>query len=98
MNQNIQRALLDLFSVCLEVTSAGRFHAHMDYSPHVNCVTVYVLPADTKYQSAERDHKLHEDVYICRNLGGTPRQIVSNLNALAGHVNEFLLPEHEEAA
>lgn len=98
MKQEIQRALLDLFSICLEVTSAGRFHAHMDYSPHVNCVTVYVLPATTNYRGPERDHKLQEDVYICRNLGGTPRQIVSNIDALAARVNEFLQPAHEVAA
>jgi hypothetical protein len=98
MNQDIQKALLDLFSVCLEVSGAGRFHAHISYSPHVNCVTVYVLPADTEYQSANRDFRLNEDVYICRNLGGKPKEIVANLNDLAGRVNEFLLPAHEEAA
>ncbi|MCG6540214.1 hypothetical protein MCB86_09015 [Pseudomonas sp. KSR10] len=98
MNQDIQNALLGLFSVCLEVNGAGRLNAHMSYSPHVNCVAVYVLPADTEYQLADRDYRLNEDVYICRNLGGTPQQIVANLNALAGKVREFLLPAHEEAA
>lgn len=98
MNQDIQRALLDLFSVCLEVTGGGRWHAHMDYSAHVDCVTVYVLPAATNYRSAERDHKLSEDIYICRGLGGTPEQVVANINALAGRVSEFLLPTQEKAA
>jgi len=98
MNQDIQRALLDLFSVCLEVSGAGHHHAHMDYSAHVNCVTVYVLPAVTEYQSPERDHKLSEDIYICRGLGGTDQQIVANLKALSDRVSEFLLPAQEEAA
>lgn len=98
MNQDIQNALLDLFSACLEVNGAGRYHAHMSYAAHVNSVTVYVLPADTNYLAPERDHKLSEDVYICRNMGGKPKAVVANLNDLAGRVSEFLLPAHEEAA
>jgi len=99
MNQDIQRALLELFSACLEVTGAGRYHAHMDYSAHVNCVTVYVLPADTDYQdTSARTYLLDEDVYVSRHLGGTDKQIVANLEALAGRVGEFLLPAQEDAA
>lgn len=98
MNEDIRNALLDLFSVCLDVTGSGRWHAHMDYSAHVDCVTVYVLPAATNYRSSERDHRINEDVYICRNLGGSDEQIVANLTALTDRVSEFLLPAQEAAA
>lgn len=99
MNNDIRNALLDLFSVCLEVTGAGRYHAHMDFSAHTDSVTVYVLPASTNYQdTSARTYLLDKDIYVSRHLGGTDQQIVANLKALSDRVSEFLLPAQEEAA
>lgn len=98
MNQDIQTALLDLFSVCLEVTGAGRYHAHMSYGGHVDCVTVYVLPADTDYQAKDYEHSFWHDVYVEEQDFIPSTLIVSNITELTGKVREFLLPEQEEAA
>ena len=99
MNNDIRNALLDLFSVCLEVNGAGRHHAHMSFAPHCNHVQVGILPADTNYRdTADRRHKLYEGMYICRELGGTPEEVVAHLKALSDRVSEFLLPAQEEAA
>lgn len=99
MNNDIRNALLDLFSVCLEVNGAGRYHARMEFAPHCEHLQVYVLPADTDYSDVmDRQYALYEDTYISRELGGSPKRVVKSLHALAGRVNEFLLPAQEEAA
>jgi hypothetical protein len=98
MNNDIRNALLDLFSVCLEVNGAGRFHAHMTYSAHVDSVTVYVLPADTNYQARGYEHSFWHDVYLNDGYGRASAQIVSNIAELAAKVGEFLLPATEAAA
>lgn len=99
MNNDIRNALLDLFSVCLEVNGAGRYHAHMAFAPHCDHVQVGILPADTNYRdTADRRHQLYEGMYISRELGGTPEEVVANLKALSDRVSEFLLPAQEEAA
>ncbi len=99
MNNDIRNALLDLFSVCLEVNGAGRWHVHMGYSGHVDNVHIHILPAPTKYlHGGDQEYALYEDFYICRILGGTPKRVVKKINALAAKVNEFLQPAKEEAA
>jgi len=99
MNNDIRNALLDLFSVCLEVNGAGRYHARMEFAPHCEHLQVYVLPADTDYSDVmDRQYKLYEDMYISRELGGNSRVVVANLKVLSDRVSEFLLPAQEEAA
>ncbi|GEM_PF-725634 len=99
MNQDIQRALLDLFSVCLEVTGAGRYDAHMQYSAHTDSVHVYVLPAATNYQdTSDREYRLDESMYISGVLAGTTKQALARIKALTSQVSEFLSTQQEEAA
>jgi hypothetical protein len=99
MNQDIQKALLDLFSVCLELTSAGRLNAHMTYSPHVNAVQVYVLPGSTNYSNtADRNYLLDETVYLSGSLAGTEEEVIGKLRALADRVSGLQLPAQEVAA
>jgi len=98
MNNDIRNALLDLFSVCLEVNGAGRYHAHMSYAGHADCVTVYVLPADTDYQAKGYEHSFWHDVYVDEQDFRPSTLIVSNITELTGKVSEFLLPAQGEAA
>jgi hypothetical protein len=65
MNSEIRHAVERLFATCLDVTMAGKYHAHMDYAAHVGMVSVQVYPADTKYASGvERAPLVNADVYI----------------------------------
>ncbi len=98
MNNDIRNALLDLFSVCLEVNGAGRYHAHMSYSGHIDGVHAYVVPATTDYSDHSYTYTIEDRVYLCEEHGGTPEEVVANLKALSGRVSEFLLPAQEEAA
>ena len=98
MNNDIRNALLDLFSVCLEVTGAGRYHAHMSYSAHINGVYVYVVPAATDYTDTSYTYTMEGQTYLGAEFGGTPEEVVANLKALSDRVSEFLLPAQEEAA
>lgn len=98
MNADIRNALLDLFSVCLEVNGARQWNAHMNYSAHTEGVNVYVLPADTDYQAQGYEYTLWHEVWVSEDHGGTPAKVVANINALANRVSEFLLPAQEGAA
>jgi hypothetical protein len=49
MNDQIRAAVERLFSACLEVTAAGRFHAFCDYQAHVARVQVRLYPASSIY-------------------------------------------------
>ncbi|MGA4640581.1 hypothetical protein ACQKC8_12500 [Stutzerimonas stutzeri] len=98
MNNDIRNALLDLFSVCLEVNGAGQYHAHMSYSAHINSVHVYVVPAATDYGDHSYTYTMEGRAYLDDELGGKPDEVVANLKALSDRVSEFLLPAQEEAA
>ncbi len=98
MNNDIRNALLDLFSVCLEVNGAGQWNAHMNYSAHTEGVNVYVLPADNDYQAKGYEYTLWHEVWVSEEHGGKPEEVVANLKALSDRVSEFLLPAQEEAA
>lgn len=82
----MKKALMDLFSVCLDVTADGRYHAHMTYSAHVEGVNVYVLPSDTDYQS-KYEYSLYESAYA--------EDAIKKLTDL---VADFLFPVREEVA
>jgi len=98
MNNDIRNALLDLFSVCLEVNGAGRFHAHMSYSGHINGVHVYVAPAETDYGDHSYTYTMEGLAYLDDELGGTPAEVLASLKALSDRVSELLLPAQGEAA
>lgn len=58
MNDDIRAAVERLFSACLDVTAAGKYHAFCDYQAHVDWLEVMVYPAGIDYQGELATHRL----------------------------------------
>lgn len=93
MNDEIRAAVERLFAICLDVTLAGTYHAHMSYAAHTGEVTTYLCPASTKYQ-AKYSYLINESIYI-HHPTLTSGDAVGQINALIGRLNGYL---QEDAA
>ncbi|MEW9045574.1 MAG: hypothetical protein AB2387_00690 [Stutzerimonas stutzeri] len=54
MNADIQKAVFDLFCLCVDITQAGRFEVHMDYAGNTNGLYVRAYNAKTGEQLLNR--------------------------------------------
>ena len=96
MTQEIQIALLNLFSACIELTGRGTWHAFIDYAAHTDAIWVQVLPASTEY-SGESDYQpaLKAHVYLSGEASDTPGLVLQRLRALTDSITGLM---QEEAA
>lgn len=92
MNNDIQKAVFDLFCICHDVTQAGPHQASMQYAAITNGVYVQVRPL------AGATPVLDERVYLAGMPFQTEQQVLEELLALSDRVSEYLLPAQEEAA
>ncbi|SFQ46527.1 hypothetical protein SAMN05216229_12346 [Geopseudomonas sagittaria] len=53
MNDELRAAVERLFAACLDVTLAGKYHAHMRYSAHCGAVCITLYPASTPYKDGD---------------------------------------------
>ncbi len=92
MNNDIQKAMLDLFCICHDVTQAGPHQASLQYFGITNGVYVQVRPL------AGATPVLDEHVFLSGMPFQTEQEVLEELRALSDRVSEFLLPAQEEAA
>jgi len=99
MNNEIRHAVERLFATCLDVTMAGKYHAHLQYSAHTSAISLQVYPAGTNY-TAEREPLMSEHVYIDAswreyNPAEFDADAVVNISALVAILRGYL---QEQAA
>lgn len=89
MNDDIRAAVERLFAACLDVTLAGKYHAHMSYAAHTGEVTVQVCPAITDYQGGTYEYLLNEFLYFHHHFL-TDADVADQLNDLVRKVRGYL--------
>lgn len=95
MNDAIREAVERLFSTCLDVTLAGKFHAHMRYSAHCGAVNVSVYPASTPYHMGDGRVPLVDAWIYIHDERCMDGDEVHQINALIDQLNGYL---QEQAA
>lgn len=61
MNPTIEKLILQITWLCLQITSQGKWHAFASLSGHVRNFHVHILAADTDYEG-EHLHALYHDI------------------------------------
>lgn len=90
MNNDIQKAIFDLFCICHDVTHAGQYEAHLSYAGNTNGIYVRVYQGDRAV--------FDQHYYLGGLTGEGDPDLLDKLRALSDRVSEFLLPAQEEAA
>lgn len=92
MDQKVQEAVEVLFSTCLEVTMAGKYHAAIGFSAHTNAVNVSVFGSDTVYDGKHADKALLREIIYLDGLGIAGAGVVTKkLHELTNKLDSYLL-------
>lgn len=83
MNDELRAAVERLFSACLDVTLAGKFHAFFDYGAPWDWVEVGIHPSTEDY--AEGNRPMHHETIHFLEAGA-----LDKLNALLDRLNGCL--------
>ncbi len=90
MNQSIREAVELLFSTCLAVTLAGKYHAHMRYAAHCGAVSVTLYRENTPYKDGDGRRPLVDAWIHIHEERCTKGNEFEQLNALIDQLNGYL--------
>lgn len=92
MDQKVQEAVEVLFSTCIEVTMAGKYHAAIDFSAHTNSVHVSVFSSKTVYDGSHASQALLRATVYLDGLGlASAGAVTQKLNELTDKLSAYML-------
>lgn len=92
MNNDIKKAVFDLFCLCVDITQAGRLEVHMDYAGNTNGLYVRAYNVKTKEQL------LNLRVYLDGLPGESEADVLETLRGITASVAGLQAEQRKQVA